>query len=803
MIKRIAPLEWFLSITILLTLTVSACMPIQKNIETSFDVQADMTDTSIPTPIPSTTKTSLPTSTVTPSVTFSPTTTFTPTATPTPRIPAELSPLFNNDLAVIDSSNVTNLVELSQFGDGYLISVEVSADGTTAAAVFSIGVEVYNLQTMERQSVFYTSLKFDRSHFDYQLSPNGKYFVIAKYDQVEVWKTDDGSQKHQTLVTNENLSLDPWYRFSYPVIQFSPDNRSFSVNDNIVLRLFSTETGEMNIEKASISTTCFSTDGKYIAVVATRKGDLVEIYNTVTGDVDYSLKGPDGAVALAFSPGEDHLAVAYKNVIWVWDYQDNRLVNTLNGRNSTASPSKMVFTDDGHMLTYESVYDPIGIRLWDMTTGGQIINLSEHRYPVLSPDKTRLITFHSQSYHYYIWDLTTKIPLAKIDQGYHKEQVVYFLPDGKHVNIFYREPLCVDGLLPYAQYRLEDGSVTIEKRSDDTSGLKVHWCADYYHLNQNTNALITWTVERHKFRTNEFYPATMELRNPTNGLISHSIEFSFKSGRFQFFRMQEKGILDDWENLFSGDIDRFIRETAWGRYKGNDPRYMVNHRELNSPDNEYLVAQFGNDLIVRKISDEVETAKKSFIGYIIAFEFSAESDKIFLVHSPKGHEHTYETVSFWDFNTGFYNNITSYGSRLCENRPLSVSPDGKLLAMSGDNCIIRIISAINYNEEICSFSPSIGENGIMMFSPNSDLLATAFSGGEIQFWSTETCELVHAIFDHIDLDSKRPAVNFSFSPDGTLLGVSYGSWPEYPFDVRLYRHLGHEGGTISFWGINQ
>lgn len=772
-------------------------MPIQENTDSSFEFQAEMSDSYTPTPIPSSTKTLFPTSTVTPSLTFS------PTASPTPSIPTELSPLFNKDLAVIDSSNVTNLVELSQFGDGYLISIEISSDGTTAAVVFSTGVEIYNLQTMKRQSVFYTSLKFDRKHFDYQLSPNGEYFVIAKYDQVEVWKTDDGSQKHQTLVTNDNLSLNPWYRFSDPEIQFSPDNRSFSVNDYIVLRLFSTETGEMILEKAPISTTCFSRDGKHIAVVATSKGDHVDIYNTVTGEIDYSIKGPTGAFLLAFSPDEDHIAIAYKNTIWVWDYKENQLVNTLYGQNSDTSNTKMMYTNDGLMLVIDNAHNPTGVRLWDMTTGNQIINLSEHRYPVLSPDKTRLVTFHSQTYYYYIWDLTTKIPLVKVHQGFYREQLIYFLPDGKHVNIFYREPLCVDGLLPYAQYRLEDGSVTIEKSSDDTSGLKVHRCADYYHLNQNTNALITWIVERHKFRTNEFHPAMMEIRNPTNGLISHSIEFSLKSGRFQFFRMQEKGILDDWEYLFSGDIDRFIRETAWGRYKGNDPRYMVNHRELNSPNNEYLVAQFGNDLIVWKIGDEDETSRKSFLGNIIAFEFSAESDKIFMIHSPKGHHHRNETVSFWDFHTGINGIITSYDAFTCNYRPLSVSPDGKLLAVSGDNCIIRIISAINYKEEICSFSPSIGSNGTMMFSPNSDLLATAFSGGEIQFWNTENCELVHTIFNHIDPGSRKPAINFSFSPDGTLLGISYGSWPEYASDIKIYQDIGHEGGTISFWGINQ
>ncbi len=72
----------------------------------------------------------------------------------------------------------------------------------------------------------------------------------------------------------------------------------------------------------------------------------------------------------------------------------------------------------------------------------------------------------------------------------------------------------------------------------------------------------------------------------------------------------------------------------------------------------------------------------------------------------------------------------------------------------------------------------------MAFSVDGRLLATAFQGGEIKLWNTETGAIVHTITEHINPIVDKPAVRFAFSEDGQLFGTSangvlrlWGIWP--------------------------
>jgi WD40 repeat protein len=779
---------------ILILLLFSACQPGQKNMELENDTQLKE--------IRTTTSVYLPTQTNTLSIVG----TSTPTNTPTPELPPGLMPLIHEDLADISLSNVTDLVELASFGDGFLISIEISSDGSTAAAVFSTGVEVYDLETLELKSIFHTSMKFKRSHMDFLLSPNGKHFVLVKYDQIEVWQTDDGTLTHQIPLSSA---------YKEPKIIFSPDNRSFTIAEwgalhDKVFRLISMDDGDVIIEKDSTFKSSYSADGKHLAVIDTNEGDRVDIFNTAIGDIVLSFNGPKEAAALAFSPNESHLAVAYKNAVWVWDYQENILIRKLYGENSNKYHTNMTYSDDGEILVVESEFNPTGIKLWDMSTGDLLNNFHDHLFPVLSEDKNHLITFNRSTNQYYIWDLTTNTPLAKIEQGYFEEQVIYFLPDGKHVNIYFYERVYSDGLLPFTQYSLEDGAITIEKRPDPSSGVGILFFPRY-NLNSVANKLITWPKNPFNFY-GEISPASIVLRNPSDGSIIQSSELQLQPGWYQYVAMKERGIIHDLDNLFNGDLNIFIREIALGKYQLNDPKKSIYRRELSSPDGEKLVFQSTSDLVVLDQNNESEIGRRSFLGNIISFQFSVESDKIYLSYAPDGYNTYNESISIWDFNLDTNILIETYdarfhtsggGWRYCNHRPLSISPDGKLLAFSGKNCAIQLVTADESNDLVCSFSPTVGSNGVMSFSPNSELIATAFSGGEIQIWNTNKCELVHTIYDHVDQFSDEPSINFAFSPDGTILGVSYGTWPEYMFGGPRMANFGHEGGIISFWGINK
>jgi len=252
--------------------------------------------------------------------------------------------------------------------------------------------------------------------------------------------------------------------------------------------------------------------------------------------------------------------------------------------------------------------------------------------------------------------------------------------------------------------------------------------------------------------------------------------------------MKTNNSLSDWLSQMDDDFNLFIQELAFFNVRRRNPFRTENispDRQLSARLSKY------NEITIRDILNDQEMSILSVSGNIDTFSFSADSSKLFVIFHTSSSS---ETVKVWDRESDTFTYFSEYQTKGqgvnggwvgCYQAPFAVSPDGRLLALGGEGCKIRIISAEKNNNELCTLSNTIGSSGVMKFSPNSELLATAFTGGEIQIWNTENCDLVHTIYDHPDTTSRNPTINFSFSPTGNLLGVAYGI----------------EGATITLWGV--
>lgn len=92
----------------------------------------------------------------------------------------------------------------------------------------------------------------------------------------------------------------------------------------------------------------------------------------------------------------------------------------------------------------------------------------------------------------------------------------------------------------------------------------------------------------------------------------------------------------------------------------------------------------------------------------------------------------------WSWDRKWGNQIQAYdGRRYSAIYDVSLSPDGKLLAIAGSARVVGVID-LNRGQEIAELNPGdTAANFAVAFSPDGSLLATAGDGHEIQLWNTK------------------------------------------------------------------
>lgn len=275
-----------------------------------------------------------PTATFTPSPTYTPTPTFTPTATPTQRLPVAPQTQMPVPDQSISADNLDQVVELARWGKGVITDAIFSPDGKQIAVGTTLGVSLYQADTLDEILYFETGASVNSVVF----SPDGETLATGLNDNTaKLWKTSDG-----TLLKSFDGHVD--------------------------------EKPKKDSEKPEITSVAFSPDGSQVA--GGSSDGTVSLWQVLDGILVNTFKNhTDTVSSVLFSPdGETIFSASRDGKVHMINIADNRIIHTFLGVGIIDAS----ISNDGKILaTYDAYYYYQGgikhtedkLILWDVASG--------------------------------------------------------------------------------------------------------------------------------------------------------------------------------------------------------------------------------------------------------------------------------------------------------------------------------------------------------------------------------------------------------------------------------------------------
>jgi WD40 repeat protein len=335
-------------------------------------------------------------------------------------------------------------------GDAWCLSF--CADGTRLAVADGNTVIIWDVATGADQMSFRSPPEVSNATFDcLAFSPAGGQLAAAAKDTIRIWGAVAGSEpfvlrdaapcvafspdgKYLAAPPEESIgTLNVWNASTgqltlspatphgqvwAPVVAFSPDSKWVAGCAGSRVLAFDLKTGaEAFSFPVSEGTTkvLFNPAGGQIATLSERltpNGLLLSVeictWDVGTGRQLVRFDKPAGGVKdLAYSPDGRHLAGASRDQVIVWDTATGRVVRRIKGHR--VAVEGIAYSPDGRRLATASAYE--SVRLWDASTGQQLLCLSGNDHPFVdtiftcvafSPDGRLLAAGHDTCVR--VWD---------------------------------------------------------------------------------------------------------------------------------------------------------------------------------------------------------------------------------------------------------------------------------------------------------------------------------------------------------------------------------------------------------------
>ena len=178
----------------------------------------------------------------------------------------------------------------------------------------------------------------------------------------------------------------------------------------------------------------FSKDGTRLASVSRAAPDVIELWDTTTGEHMRTIEHIHYMNRMLFSPDATILACEGQN-LYLWDVDTGERITTIISSQPTYGFKSLAFSPDGNVLATRAYHGSRNvIQLWNITTGENLLPLSIHdshesgENPIVfSPDGATLAII--DVFGLCLWDVATSNELARIKDIY-GEKPVAFSPDG-------------------------------------------------------------------------------------------------------------------------------------------------------------------------------------------------------------------------------------------------------------------------------------------------------------------------------------------------------------------------------------
>ena len=353
--------------------------------------------------------------------------------TPTPITPTKL-PEITSYQFVLEKS----------LGRGIVEAVDWAPDGNSFALATSLGVDVYDAETLEIAQTFAT----EQWNEVIAYSPDSKLLAVAAADgKIQVWDITSRRLIYKLTPTG----IHPMYG-NPPVLVFSHDGQILASSLYQTLYLWDLNTGELLDSFPGyvdgIYSVAFSPDGKFLLAAGHNQ---IYVRSVPIGDLLYPpIELQDQIVGLFFEQDNMHFATVssqflsgtgatgarYESIVRSWDLLTGKM---LNERLATDSNIRLI--DVNSMQSQIVLGEEYGISIWDAPANKVTFSMQGQTSWLtsiaLSPEGGKLL-FASHAFvnkYVQLWDLASRQILKSFDEYSPSPAEVAFSPNEKMIAI--------------------------------------------------------------------------------------------------------------------------------------------------------------------------------------------------------------------------------------------------------------------------------------------------------------------------------------------------------------------------------
>jgi WD40 repeat protein len=600
------------------------------------------------------------------------------------------SVLLPQSRVTISPESTDQMAELTRLGKGVLERTAYAPDGSLLAVASSLGVYLYDAETMNQVQFFETRAWAN----DVAFSPDGVLLAIATRDNEIQLRQVSGGALQRTLEGHKS-----WVAS----VAFSPDGEMLAsgswddtvclwrVPDGQLVRLLEGHAGD-------VTGVAFTPDGRIVASASDDK--MVRLWQVSDGVLLHTLEGHEGYVrGMALSPDGETLASGSDDgTVRLWRVSSGEHLRTFEVESSLGMSwvRDVAFSPDGELLA-TGAWDK-SISLWRVSDGAMAYRLDEHTGSVtgvaFSPDGKVLLSTSGEG-AVQLWQASDGKPLHTLAGFTDSVDYIAFSPDGA--------TLASAASYNTVQVWAVDGmdSRVLADDAGDTTGLA-------FSPDGALLAAASWS-EIDFWQVHDGSLLRALKRDQVSGVKSLAfspdgtvLAVGLLEGVVQLWQVSDKALLHTWQ-AHADDVVSLAF----------------------SPDGS-LLATGSTDETARvwRVSDRTQVLElNDYTFWVSSVAFSPDGSLLVTA--------SWDEIGLWRVSDGVPVRVLEGHEGQVQR--VSFSPDGELLASASDDGTLRVWR-VSDGVLLRLLNAHASEVSDVAFSPDGTLLASASSDGTVRLW---------------------------------------------------------------------